>query len=139
MKINADDVKRLHEDTGVGLMQAKKALIASDGNYEKAIEWLKENTRVQSLIYHSPISDDCNTDAVIGVNTKPITFKVDNLISKTVGGEVRVCRVCGSTMKQHTIYPYNSSAEKVYTCENKECPKYGMYTIKGGTNEYTSK
>ena len=39
----ADDVRKLNDETGVGLMWSKKALTATNGNFEKAIKWLKEN------------------------------------------------------------------------------------------------
>ena len=42
MAITAQDVKALREMTGVGMMDCKKALAASDGNMDKAIEWLRE-------------------------------------------------------------------------------------------------
>ena len=38
----ASDVKALREMTGVGMMDCKKALTASDGNMDKAVEWLRE-------------------------------------------------------------------------------------------------
>ena len=42
MAITAQDVKNLREMTGVGMMDCKKALAASDGDMDKAIEWLRE-------------------------------------------------------------------------------------------------
>ncbi len=42
MAITAQDVKALREMTGVGMMDCKKALAATDGNMDKAIEWLRE-------------------------------------------------------------------------------------------------
>jgi elongation factor Ts len=42
MAITAADVKNLREMTGVGMMDCKKALAATDGNIEKAVEWLRE-------------------------------------------------------------------------------------------------
>jgi elongation factor Ts len=42
MAISASDVKKLREMTGVGMMDCKKALTASDGDMDKAIEWLRE-------------------------------------------------------------------------------------------------
>ena len=38
----AEDVKKLREMTGVGMMDCKKALTESDGNIDKAIEILRE-------------------------------------------------------------------------------------------------
>ena len=38
----AQDVKNLREQTGCGMMDCKKALTESDGNFEKAVEFLRE-------------------------------------------------------------------------------------------------
>ena len=42
MAFTANDVKTLREQTGAGMMDCKKALTASDGDFEKAIEFLRE-------------------------------------------------------------------------------------------------
>ncbi len=39
--ITAADVKKLRDATGAGMMDCKKALMESDGDYEKAIEFLR--------------------------------------------------------------------------------------------------
>ena len=42
MAISASDVKALRETTGAGMMDCKKALVETDGNMEKAVEYLRE-------------------------------------------------------------------------------------------------
>jgi len=42
MAITAADVKNLREQTGAGMMDCKKALAETNGDYEKAVEWLRE-------------------------------------------------------------------------------------------------
>ncbi|MEG1239876.1 MAG: translation elongation factor Ts [Oscillospiraceae bacterium] len=42
MAITAKDVQTLREMTGVGMMDCKKALTESDGNLDKAVEYLRE-------------------------------------------------------------------------------------------------
>ena len=42
MAFTAADVKTLREMTGVGMMDCKKALTATDGDMDKAVEWLRE-------------------------------------------------------------------------------------------------
>ena len=42
MAFSAADVKKLREMTGVGMMDCKKALSEADGDFDKAIEWLRE-------------------------------------------------------------------------------------------------
>src|SRR5439155_11678899 len=42
-EISAKEVQRLRQSTGVGMMDAKKALVENDGEFEKAINWLREH------------------------------------------------------------------------------------------------
>ena len=42
MAFTAQDVKALREMTGVGMMDCKKALQATDGDMDKAVDWLRE-------------------------------------------------------------------------------------------------
>ncbi len=42
MAITAQDVKRLREATGVGMMDCKKALVETEGNFDEAIELLRK-------------------------------------------------------------------------------------------------
>jgi len=42
MAFTAKDVQRLREQTGCGMMDCKKALTASDGDFDKAVEFLRE-------------------------------------------------------------------------------------------------
>jgi len=42
MAFTAKDVADLRETTGMGMMDCKKALEATNGNKEKAVEWLRE-------------------------------------------------------------------------------------------------
>jgi elongation factor Ts len=42
MAISAKDVKDLREKTGAGMMDCKKALTETDGNFEAAVTWLRE-------------------------------------------------------------------------------------------------
>jgi elongation factor Ts len=41
MALKASDIKALRDQTGAGMMDCKKALTESDGDMEKAIEWLR--------------------------------------------------------------------------------------------------
>ena len=42
MSFTAQDVKKLRETTGVGMMDCKKALTETNGDMEKAIAYLRE-------------------------------------------------------------------------------------------------
>ena len=43
MAITASQVKELREMTGAGMMDCKKALTATEGDMDQAVEWLREN------------------------------------------------------------------------------------------------
>ena len=42
MEVTASMVKELRETTGAGMMDCKKALTATDGDMDKAVEFLRE-------------------------------------------------------------------------------------------------
>src|SRR5258708_5625744 len=42
MAIAIEDIKKLREQTGAGMMKAKEALESAGGDYEKAVQWLRE-------------------------------------------------------------------------------------------------
>lgn len=42
MAVSIDDIKKLKELTGIGLTDAKAALVAADGNFDKALEALRK-------------------------------------------------------------------------------------------------
>ena len=76
--VTATMVKELREKTGVGMMDAKKALVEVEGNMEKAIDLLREkgmakaakkNDRVaaEGLTY---VAVNGNTAAIVEVNSE---------------------------------------------------------------------
>jgi elongation factor Ts len=42
MQITATDVKNLREATGAGMMDCKKALVETEGNFDDAVDWLRK-------------------------------------------------------------------------------------------------
>ena len=77
-QITAAMVKELRETTGAGMMDCKKALSATDGNKEKAIDFLREKGiakaekkagRIASEgVVAAYVSEDAKTAAVVEVN-----------------------------------------------------------------------
>ena len=49
MAITAAQVKELRDKTGAGMLDCKNALAASDGDIEKAIDWLREKGIAKSI------------------------------------------------------------------------------------------
>jgi elongation factor Ts len=59
----AGDVQRLRKSTGVGMMDAKKALVENDGDFEKAVTWLRE----KGLSKAAERSDRENTQGAVTI------------------------------------------------------------------------
>ncbi|MCJ7855557.1 translation elongation factor Ts [Lachnospiraceae bacterium NSJ-143] len=80
MAITAAMVKELRETTGVGMLDCKKALAETDGDMEKAIEYLREKglaasakkagrIAAEGMVYTS-ITDDNKVGVVVEVNSE---------------------------------------------------------------------
>ncbi len=80
MAITAAMVKELREMTGSGMMDCKKALTATEGDMDKAVEWLRENGLAKAEkkagriaaegIVAVKVSEDCKTAVVVEVNSE---------------------------------------------------------------------
>ena len=80
MAITAAMVKELRETSGAGMMDCKKALTATDGDMEKAIEFLRENGLAKAEkkagrvaaegMVATNISTDGKTAAIVEVNSE---------------------------------------------------------------------
>ncbi len=56
MAVTALQVKELRQRTGAGILDSKKALEATDGNIDKAIEWLQERGQAKAAKKESRIA-----------------------------------------------------------------------------------
>lgn len=80
MAITAAQVKELRESTGAGMMDCKKALANTDGDMNKAIEYLRENGLAKAEkkagriaaegMVAINISDDCKVASIVEVNSE---------------------------------------------------------------------
>ena len=80
MAITAADVKKLREMTGSGMMDCKKALTATDGDMDKAVEWLREKGLATAQkkagriaaegIVDTKIAEDLKSAVVVEVNSE---------------------------------------------------------------------
>ena len=78
MAISANDVKKLREMTGVGMMDCKKALTETDGDMDKAVEWLREKGLAKAAkkagriaaegMAYADVCPKCGVGAVVEVN-----------------------------------------------------------------------
>ena len=65
MNFTAQDVKELREKTGCGMMDCKKALSASDGDMEKAVEFLREKGLATAAKKAGRIASEGIVDVII--------------------------------------------------------------------------
>lgn len=80
MAISASMVKELRELTGAGMMDCKKALTNTDGDMDKAVEWLRENGLAKAEkkagriaaegIVKTTISEDGKKATIVEVNSE---------------------------------------------------------------------
>lgn len=80
MAFSAADVKKLREMTNVGMMECKKALTEADGDFDKAIELLREKGLAKAAkkadriaaegVVRATVCDQCGVGAVIEVNSE---------------------------------------------------------------------
>ena len=78
MAFTAQDVKTLREMTNVGMMDCKKALVETDGDMDKAVEWLREKGLAKAAkkagriaaegMAYAMVCSDCGAGAVVEVN-----------------------------------------------------------------------
>ena len=76
MAITAKQVKELREMTGAGMMDCKKALGQTDGDMDKAVEWLRENGLAKAakksgrIAAEGIVSEDGKTASIVEVNSE---------------------------------------------------------------------
>ena len=78
MAFTAQDVKTLREMTNVGMMDCKKALTETDGDMDKAVEWLREKGLAKAAkkagriaaegMAYAEVCEKCGVGAVVEVN-----------------------------------------------------------------------
>jgi len=80
MAFTAKDVQKLREQTGAGMMDCKKALTASDGDFEKAIEFLREKGLAAAAkkagrvaaegAAYATVCTECGVAALVEINSE---------------------------------------------------------------------
>ena len=80
MAFTAQDVKALREMTNVGMMDCKKALTETDGDMDKAVEWLREKGLAKAAkkagriaaegMAYATVCPECGKGVVVEVNAE---------------------------------------------------------------------
>ena len=78
MAFTAQDVKTLREMTNVGMMDCKKALTETNGDMDKAVEWLREKGLAKAAkkagriaaegMAYAKVCEECGVGAVVEIN-----------------------------------------------------------------------
>ena len=94
MAISASMVKELREMTGAGMMDCKKALTNTDGDMDKAVEWLRENGLAKAEkkagriaaegLVAVKVSDDKKKAAIVEVNSETDFVAKNDVFQKLV-------------------------------------------------------
>lgn len=77
MAITASLVKELREKTGAGMMDCKKALTATDGDIEQAIDWLREKGIAKAAKKQSRIAAEGVCNVLVNGN-EAIVFELNS-------------------------------------------------------------
>ena len=77
--ISAKEVQALRKATGVGMMDAKRALVENDGDFERAVTWLRE----KGLSKAAERSDRANTQGAVTIARSGNTAALVELNSET--------------------------------------------------------
>ena len=104
MAFTAADVKKLREMTNVGMMDCKKALTEADGDFDKAIELLREKGLAKAAkkadriaaegVVCATVCDECGVGAIIEVNSET------DFVAKNADFQQFVTDLAGVVMKE---------------------------------------
>ena len=88
MAITAKDVQKLREMTGVGMMDCKKALTASEGDMDKAIEWLREKGLAAQTKKAGKVAAEGVSYAIVADNGVGVILEVNSQTDFVAKNEV---------------------------------------------------
>ena len=128
MAFTAADVKKLREMTSVGMMECKKALTEADGDFDKAIELLREKGLAKAAkkagriaaegIVCAKVCADCGVGAVIEVNSET------DFVAKNADFQKFVSDLADVVIKENP-----ADVDALKAC------KMGDVTVEGATQE----
>lgn len=110
--ISASLVKELRDRTGAGMMDAKKALEQTEGNIEKAIDYLRENGMVKAAKKESRIAAEGLAKIFIK-NNKAVVIEVNSetdFVSKNTEFQAMIDDI-GNTILNSDVTDVNNALE----------------------------
>ena len=124
MAFTAQDVKTLREMTNVGMMDCKKALVETDGDMEKAVDWLREKGLAKAAkkagrvaaegMSYARVCPECGVGAIVEVNcetdfcakSEPFSNFVKDICKVVLNdnpADVDALMQCKYTGSEHTV------------------------------------
>lgn len=102
--ITASEVNKLRQMTGAGMMDCKQALVESDGDFEKAIDYLRKkgqkvaNKRADKEANEGIVlasTNDAHTFGIVArINCRPISLlKTPNLLNWPILSRLKLFRL----------------------------------------------
>ena len=88
MAISAKDVQKLREMTGVGMMDCKKALTEAEGDFDKAIEWLREKGLAAQTKKAGKVAAEGVSYAIVADNGVGVVIEVNSQTDFVAKNEV---------------------------------------------------
>lgn len=134
------DVMKLREQTGVGMMDCKKALVATDGNFDEAIKYLREKGMASAAkkasrvaaegLVKCVVSADKKTAVAVEINCETdfvarsdqFVELVDKVANHLISSEATTveqvleevyCKDCGKTIKELIAEATAAIGEKI--------------------------
>lgn len=160
MAISAKQVMQLRNKSGVGIMAAKKALVASDGDMDKAMDYLREKGMAKAAKKSDKVAAEGLTDIEVSGNTavilelnsetdfvaasdpfKDLLKKLAQLLVKEQPADVKAVEALkfddGTTVKQAMATTTQQTGEKIslrrFQIVNKDDGDvFGPYLHQGG-------
>lgn len=158
-KITAAMVKELREATGVGMMDAKKALVESDGNFDEAVDILREKGMAKAAKKNDRVAAeglaavyvDGNTAAIVEVNSETDFVAKNEMFQNLVKDTAKLMaehkpadmeaamavEVDGQTLEQKFLEATTVIGEKISfrrfeVLEKDDAEHFGSYLHMGG-------
>lgn len=128
MAFTAADVKKLREMTNVGMMDCKKALTEADGDFDKAVELLREKGLAKAAkkadriaaegVVCASVCADCGVGAIVEVNSET------DFVAKNADFQKFVSDLAGVVMQENP-----ADVEALKACQ------MGELTVQGALQE----
>ena len=153
MAITASMVKELRERTSAGMMDCKKALVESDGDMDKAIEWLREKGLSQAAKKASRIAaegvvaqytnDNGSVGVIVEINCETdFVARTDNFLAfcKNVAKHIALAKpadvdeLLGQILVKRPLHEYGVEKEELKRYTQTVLTKQGRLTA----NNYTT-